>query len=173
MVTPEGQAGEGETTAILPLEPGEWDTASVAVCDESTAGQILWGPMTDDCGNTLQIRCSGAYCYKFEYNGRTVGECVYDNGMNLFAYRKDKQGKVFFSTWMLNYDEDPSLASEVGLTTDEGQLGKHDWAVWTYDCVSDPGVPGKGCRHGDEDFEDLANPQLHPESLGSDSDCED
>jgi hypothetical protein len=98
------------------------------------------GSWNDDCGNTLSLTYSGNV-YRLWFNGKEIGTCVYQNGVNLIYYWKTVNGKRFHSTWHRSHDPDHD-----GSAADEGTKYKYDWVVWTYDCITDPGSPSEYCR---------------------------
>lgn len=90
-----------------------------------------------------------------------MGTCVYDNGLNVFKYKKTANGDGFHSTWHRSRDPDHD-----GSAADEGTKYKYDWVVWTYDSIGDPGSPCEHCREADTWSDDYG------ESDGDPSDCE-
>ena len=165
-VRPEGEAGAGETTWIMPLERGSWHNIAsespIPRCPDGTCGTVLFRKV-DDCGNRLTLECTSGCYYEYKYNNTVVGRCVYVEGINKFLYIMDKRNKVFMATLLFNVE--PGLG--------QGTTGVKDWSVWYYDCVADSGTCSPLCREcaPGQTFDDAAL-EKDPLGYGIPSRCE-
>lgn len=101
-------------------------------------------PLVDDCGNRLQLVCTGAYYLL--YNGSIVGTCTFTCGRNVWAYRKFQTdcGWQFHELFHRTIDTDAMWNTPP--CCDRGTCGQFDWLdTHTLPCLVGPPAPPSCC----------------------------
>lgn len=104
-------------------------------------------PIVDDCGNSLQLSCTGAF--HLTLNGVDVGTCIWipPSGVNDFKYKKITTpcGWKISATFHRTQDTDKVLPH----VRDCGTIGKYDWLDTIVDNCA--GTTTTRCCAGDAD----------------------